>query len=412
MLLHLVVFIAGLLTILGPCILPIVPMVFARSDPSAARERVPMLVGLAVTFAVVASAATASATWVARANELGRWGALLLLGTVGLALVVPRAAVAVSRPFVRLGERLDRQAAGRLTRGRAVVVGAAIGLLWAPCAGPVLGLVVAAAVAQGGGLRTASLFFAYALGAATSLFMVLLGGGRLLARLKQSQTADRFVRPVLGVLTLAGVLVIASGLDRTLYARAGLTSTDGAEAALVQRLSSAAATNERRGSIGESLDDFARRRAGLALADEGVMPALDGATTWINSPPLNANALRGKVVMIDFWTFGCYNCLNALPHVKALEAKYRDRGFVVIGVHTPEFAREKIVDNVRREITRLGVVYPVVVDNDYQIWRAFHNEYWPAAYFVDKAGRIRYHHFGEGRYDEQDAVVAQLLSER
>lgn len=150
----------------------------------------------------------------------------------------------------------------------------------------------------------------------------------------------------------------------------------------------------------------------MVLADEGAMPPLDGATTWINSAPLDASALAGKVVMIDFWTFGCYNCLNALPHVKALEAKYRDRGFVVIGVHTPEFAREKIVDNVRREITRLGVVYPVVVDNDYQIWRAFHNEYWPAAYFVDKAGRIRYHHFGEGRYDEQDAVVAQLLSER
>ena len=115
--------------------------------------------------------------------------------------------------------------------------------------------------------------------------------------------------------------------------------------------------------------------------------------------------------MIDFWTYGCYNCLNALPHVKALYAKYKDRGFVVIGVHTPEFAHEKILENVQRAVTRLGVQYPVSVDNDYRIWSAFNNQYWPAAYFVDRTGHIRYHHFGEGKYEEQDAVVGELLSE-
>lgn len=218
------------------------------------------------------------------------------------------------------------------------------------------------------------------------------------------------MRPVLGTLTIAGVLVIASGWDRELYARGGLASTTSAEASLVRRLTPNAASAGQM-SVAESLDHVATTRRAMALADEGAMPPLDGATTGINSAPLDASALEGKVVMIDFWTFGCYNCLNALLHVKALEAKYRTQGFAVIGVHTPEFAHEKLLDNVRREVERLGVVYPVAVDNDYRIWRAFENQYWPAAYFIDKRGRIRYHHFGEGRYGEQDAVVQQLLAE-
>ena len=117
-------------------------------------------------------------------------------------------------------------------------------------------------------------------------------------------------------------------------------------------------------------------------------------------------------MLVDFWTFGCYNCLNALPHVKALYAKYKDRGFVVVGVHTPEFARERVVANVRSEVRRLDVRYPVVVDIESRIWRAFHNQYWPAAYYADATGKLRFHHFGEGRYEEQDRVVASLLAER
>ena len=144
---------------------------------------------------------------------------------------------------------------------------------------------------------------------------------------------------------------------------------------------------------------------------EGVLQPFTGATEWINSPPLTPEGLRGKVVLVDFWTFACYNCLNALPHVKKLEAKYRDKGLVVIGVHTPELPRERVLENVRREVKRLGVTYPVVVDNDYKIWNAYRNHYWPAAYYADATGKLRYHHFGEGRYDEQDRVVAKLLAE-
>jgi cytochrome c biogenesis protein CcdA/thiol-disulfide isomerase/thioredoxin len=410
-LLYPVVFVGGILTILGPCILPILPIVFARSDRSLRSDGAPMLAGLAVTFAIVATAATATASWVSRANEIGRWAAMVLLAGLGATLMFPAFAAAVSRPAVWLGRRLDASAVAS-PRVRPFIVGSAIGLVWAPCAGPILGLVVATAVAAGGGVSAAPLFLTYALGAAASLAVVLTAGGRLLAQIRRTQRADRWVRPALGALTLASVLVLGSGWDRALYARVG-DGASGAEAGLLRRITGSinGGAEARASVMGESIEEFVRKTTSPPLPDEGMMPDLAGAAAWINSAPLTREALRGKVVMVDFWTFGCYNCLNALPHVEALEAKYRDRGLVVIGVHTPEFAHEKILGNVRREVSRLGVVYPVAVDNDYRIWSAFDNQYWPAAYFIDRAGHVRYHHFGEGRYDEQDAVVARLLAE-
>jgi peptide-methionine (R)-S-oxide reductase len=156
---------------------------------------------------------------------------------------------------------------------------------------------------------------------------------------------------------------------------------------------------------------FTHRGAAPALTDEGAFPGFTGGDEWINSSPLTTSALHGKVVLVDFWTFECSNCLNALPHVKALEAKYRDKGLVVVGVHSPELADEKVPANVRDAVRRLGVVYPVVIDGHYHIWNAFHNEYWPAVYIIDANGRIRYHHFGEGSYDEQDQAIRTLLDE-
>jgi len=154
-----------------------------------------------------------------------------------------------------------------------------------------------------------------------------------------------------------------------------------------------------------------RSSSAAAHIIDNNFPGFPGGTQWINSEPLSVESLRGKVVLIDFWTFGCYNCLNALPHVKELEAKYRDRGLVVVGVHTPEFPYEKDAENVRAAVKRLGVIYPVVMDNDYRIWNAFGNQYWPAAYYVDRKGQIRFQYFGEGNYDGQERIVQQLLAE-
>src|SRR6185312_2649476 len=404
-------YLAGVLTIASPCILPVVPLVMARAGRPLQRDILPMLAGMAITFAAVASVATASAAWLVRASEGGRIGALVLLGVVGVSLVVPRVAAALAALPVRLGARLDRAAAGR---GPGVVgnglVGAAIALLWAPCAGPILGLVVALAAAGGPTVRSAALYLAFAAGAATSLAVVLAASGRLLERLRGAGAVDRWVRGALGAATLAVVLLLASGRDAAVFARAGV-STAPAEERLLAWLhpGDSASSPNVRAPIKAQAPPPPPPLPPLKV--EGTFPGFGGGGAWINSNPLTAESLKGKVVMVDFWTFLCYNCLNALPHVEALAAKYRDSGLVVVGVHTPEFPTEYDEANVRDNVKRLGVVYPVVMDNSYAVWRAFKNQYWPAAFFIDRTGKIRYHHFGEGAYELQDRVVSQLLSE-
>ncbi|MEO7501240.1 MAG: cytochrome c biogenesis protein CcdA [Gemmatimonadaceae bacterium] len=407
-----VAFLGGVLTILSPCILPIVPLVFSRADRSFAREIVPMLLGLAIVFAIVASVATASAAWIIQASVAGRYVAMAILAVVSLALLLPRFADAATRPFMKAGTRLDRDAATAPGVLGNVLVGSAVGLLWAPCAGPILGLVIASAALRGSSVSTVAMFAAFALGAATSLGVAIFAGGRALRQMKRYAGADRWVRRSLGAAALAGVFVIAMGWDRALFAQGGIAQTAGAEEVLIRKLSGAESGSLKPSTDqGKSLEEFAAEVVSEALPDEGAAPGFEGGGVWINSSPLDLATLRGKVVMVDFWTFACYNCLNALPHIKALEAKYRDRGFVVVGVHTPELPHEKVEANVREQVKALGIVYPVVTDNGYRIWNSFQNHYWPAAYFIDANGRIRYHHFGEGKYDEQDKVVAKLLAE-
>lgn len=408
-----IAFLGGVLTIVSPCILPVIPLVFSRTGRNVRRETLPMLAGLAAAFTAAALIATATARWLLVANEVGRYVALLLLALVGIALVSPRVAERLASPATRTGGAMLRPGETGASPLRNVVVGISIGLLWAPCAGPILGLIIAAA-ATSSVPRSGLLFLSFAIGAVMSLALVLSVGAGVLARLKRAGAADAAVRRVLGMATLATVVALAFGWDRVIFAKGGLVQTASAEEALVSRFAPSAV---RPTAAGMSLDDFAREEAARAApislgVSDGTLPSLAGGTEWINSAEITSESLRGKVVLIDFWTFECYNCVNALPHVKELYAKYKDRGFVVVGVHTPEFARERIPANVRREVKALGISYPVVIDNDHTIWNAFHNRYWPAAYYADATGAMRFYHFGEGHYDEQDRVVAKLLAER
>ena len=415
MLVLVLAFLGGVLTILSPCILPIVPLVFARAERSFSREILPMLLGLALAFTAAALIATATAHWLIVANVVGRDIALALFAVVGITLVSTRAAEWIARPVTRAGAALlgaRHEGAASAPLGN-VVIGMAIGLLWAPCAGPILGILIAAA-ATTSGPRAASLFLTFALGAAMSLAVVLSLGARLLARIKRAGATETAVRRVLGVATIVTVVAIFLGYDQLLFGQGGLVKTASAEEHLVSSL-----TPERvqPHPPGMSLDEFAAEEDALAAPIhldklDGDLPGFDGGTEWINSGALSPQALRGKVVLVDFWAFMCYNCLNALPHVKELYAKYKDRGFVVVGVHTPELGPERVPQSVRDAVKRLGIMFPVVIDNENRIWNAYHNQYWPAAYFADATGKLRFYNFGEGRYDEQDRVVAKLLAER
>jgi cytochrome c biogenesis protein CcdA/thiol-disulfide isomerase/thioredoxin len=404
MLIILLAYLGGILTILSPCILPVLPFVFARADRSFVRSTLPLLAGMAGTFAIVATLAAVGGGWAIRANAIGRWAALILLALFGIALVFPSISDRMTRPLVALGSRLtERQPGEKESVWSSAVLGVATGLLWAPCAGPILGIIFTAAALQGASAGTTLLLLAYALGAATSLALALLVGGRVFARMKKSLGASERIRQVLGVLVLIGVAAIALGLDTRVLSKLSSAQTASLESGLARKLGASQAMNEtsaRTGKMGE-----------LILPVEGVLPPLDGLGPWFNSPPLTREQLKGKVVVIDFWTYSCINCLRSLPYLKAWDAKYRKDGLVIIGVHAPEFAFERDPANVAKAIKDLGVTYPVALDNRYVLWSALKNNYWPAHYFVDAQGRVRFHHFGEGEYAMSERVIRQLLAE-
>jgi cytochrome c biogenesis protein CcdA/thiol-disulfide isomerase/thioredoxin len=405
-------YLGGVLTIVSPCILPVLPFVFARTGQPFMKSGLPLLAGMALTFALVASLAAVGGGWVVQVNQYGRWLALLFVALFGLTLLLPRLAERLTRPLVAAGSRLS-EAAGADSQprpGASFLIGVATGLLWAPCAGPILGLLLTGAALQGASIATTLLLLAYAAGAATSLAVALLLGGKVFAAMKRSIGAGEWVRRGLGAAMLAGVAAIALGLDTGILARFSTASTGGIEQALVGRLAGQSPSNGVAMMAAGGAMKVSAQAPG-ALPVEGNLPPLDGAVQWLNSPPLTAQALKGKVVLVDFWTYSCINCLRTLPYVKAWAEKYRDQGLVVIGVHAPEFAFERDVGNVTKAMKDLGINYPVAVDNDYRIWRAFNNEYWPAHYFADAQGRIRYHHFGEGEYAESERVIQQLLRE-
>lgn len=410
MLILFIAYLGGVLTILSPCILPVLPFVFARADRPFRSHGLPMLAGMALAFAVVATLAAVGGGWIVTLNEYGRYAAMGLLALFGATLLFPRVAERLSRPLVALGLRMSD--AGQASAFSPLWLGVGTGLLWAPCAGPILGLILTGAALNGASVGTSLLLLAYAAGACTSLAVALLSGGRLLSALKRTLPTGEWARRAAGAAVLAGVGAIALGLDTGWLARLSLGTTSTLEQALVDTLRKDAPQAQREDTGFMRVSDT--RPAPVPARDlrvEGRLPSLAGATGWINSAPLTPEALRGKVVLVDFWTYSCINCLRTLPYVRAWADKYKDAGLVVIGVHSPEFAFEKNPANVRRAVKDLGIGFPVALDNDFAVWRGFDNQAWPAFYFVDAQGRIRHHQFGENRYDKAEQVIQQLLAE-
>jgi cytochrome c biogenesis protein CcdA len=287
MALYAVAFIGGLLTIVSPCILPVLPFVFARADQPFRRSGLPLLLGMALTFVVVGSVATVAGDWIARANQIGRYVAMALFGVFGLALLFPTLADALARPAVVLGSRLERHTDARPSTAASIVLGISTGLLWTPCAGPILGLILTGAAVAGSSTKSAALLLAFAVGAACALAVALLAGSRMFQLLKRSLHVEAWIRRVLGVAVLAGVFGIAMGWDTGVLARISLTpgtGTTGLEQRLVDRVRPAPSMMMRAAAQA--------REEPLPL--EGVMPPLDGAIQWLNSPPLTREGFAEK----------------------------------------------------------------------------------------------------------------------
>lgn len=394
MLIILVAFLGGVLTIVSPCILPILPLVFARGAGSFRTHALPLLASMALAFAAVASLAAVGGAWVVTLNESARYAAMGLLALFGLALLMPAVGDWLSRPLVALGRRLTGAASTqpRIAPLLSIGLGIGTGLLWAPCAGPILGLLLTGAALNGANIQTSLLLFSFACGAAVALAAALWLGRGIAVGLRRFLPMATGMRRIAGAAVLAGVALPALGWNPALVPSASAPGAAQLEQRLVEQIRAEAS-------------------AKAPATPRGPLASLHSANGWLNSSPLGAGDLDGKIVLVDFWTYSCINCLRTLPYLKTWHEKYKDAGLQVIGVHSPEFAFEKSVSNVRRAVADLGIRYPVALDNAFGIWRSFRNQSWPAFYLLDGQGRLRYAVAGEHDYERTERMIRKLLEE-
>jgi cytochrome c biogenesis protein CcdA/thiol-disulfide isomerase/thioredoxin len=407
--------VAGFLAGISPCILPVLPVVLVAgatgTNPSAQRtaddappkagvaRSVAIVVGLALSFSVLILAGSEIISLLHLPQDSLQDAGIALLILVGLGYLIPPLGALLERPFARIR---TRQPSGR---GGGFVVGLALGLLYVPCAGPILAAITVVGATHRVGLTAVFVTAAFAVGTAIPLLAVALAGGQLSRRLSTLRRHAPQARLVGGAVMIAMAVAIAfnafQGLERDVPSYS--TALQGSATIRGQ-------LNDLTGVQATSLTKC--NPNATALVDCGPAPAFKGITAWLNTPggkPLTMPQLRGKVVLVDFWTYSCINCQRTLPHVEAWYRDYAKDGFVVVGVHTPEFAFEHVVSNVRTEAAAFGVRYPVAIDDNYDTWNAYDNEYWPADYLIDAQGVVRHVHFGEGDYSTTEQLIRELL---
>jgi cytochrome c biogenesis protein CcdA/thiol-disulfide isomerase/thioredoxin len=391
-------FVAGLITAVSPCVLPVLPILLAGGASGGRRKPLAIVAGLVVSFSIF----TLFAAWVldqlGLPKDLLRNVAIALLFVIAASLIIPQIGVLIERPF----QRLARAPTGDL--GGGFLLGLSLGLVFVPCAGPVLAAITVQAATLNFGWHTVLLTIAYALGAAVPMLVVATGGQRFLRPRAQK------LRAALGIVVALATLAIVFNLDTRLQ-----TWFSNYTNALQKPVEKSSVAKRELRKLTHSGGGVARAASvkpqTVALPDFGPAPDFVGIDGWINSRPLTMPELRGKVVLVDFWTYSCINCLRTLPHVEAWDRLYRKDGLVIVGVHTPEFAFEHVPSNVRAAVRRLGIHYPVALDNEYGTWTAYQNEYWPAKYLIDRTGHVRFAHFGEGEYDVTERNIRLLLGE-
>jgi len=400
---------AGAATALSPCVLPVLPVALAAGSTGGRRRPLGVAIGLAGAFALAAVLLTRALDAFGLPGDSVRALAIAVLAGFGIALVVPRLGEALEGRLSRLGRH--GVAAGRGDGFRSgLVLGASLGLVYAPCAGPILAAVVALDAAVSA--ERLALGLAYGIGAAIALLAVMTLGRSLTRRL--APYAGR-LQQGFGVVMVAVAVLLAAGADRDFQA----AIADDLPAVLVNPSGELEETGAVRRSLarvrGDAAPRAAERRAGEPLLDDdGPAPEFTGIARWLNVPDgrePSMRALRGSVVLVDFWTYSCINCLRTLSHLRSWDDRYRAAGLTIVGVHTPEFAFERRESNVRDAIAANRLRYPVALDNDYGTWNAWGNQYWPAKYLVDARGRVRYWHFGEGEYERTERAIRALLAE-
>ncbi len=403
-------FLAGIVTILSPCILPILPIVLSGSLAGGKKRPLGIITGFIFSFTFF----TLTLSAIVKATGLSADGlrtiAIVVIALFGLSMVTPKFQIWMEKLFSRLANLLPKGSNDTGFVG-GIFVGLSLGLLWAPCVGPILASVITLAATNTVNTLTILITLAYSIGTAIPMLGITYGGRSLLSRAPWLLANTNKIQKGFGILMLLTALAIYNNWDRTFqtyilttFPNYGVGLTKLEDNILVKNaLESLTDTPINDQSVGKPMND-------IMDAEIGNAPEIIPGGEWFNTKPLSMQSLRGKVVLIDFWTYTCINCIRTLPYLKNWHAKYKDSGLVILGVHTPEFEFEKLSTNVKEAIDDFGIEYAVVQDNDYATWQAYKNRYWPAKYLIDKNGKIRYTHFGEGDYDETEKKIQELLA--
>lgn len=407
-------FLAGVVTVLSPCIIPVLPAILSAGTGKGAYRPLGIVTGLVISFTFFTLALTAIVHATGISPNALRYTAIFIIAFFGVVMIFPSLSNWFSRStssISALGDRIQSQEQSISSGfGSGFILGLALGLVWTPCAGPILAAITTLVAIHAVNWSTVLLTLAYSIGAAIPMFLIAYGGNRALRSSRYLSRHAEGIRQIFGFLMILTAVAIATNLDFA-FQQLVLSYFPPVEVEDIpfvrKQLSQIRAPNEQ--SPIQAADETA---PGQTLPKIAPVPDFVGITHWLNSPPLTMASLKGKVVLVDFWTYSCINCIRTLPYIKKWYDTYKDKGFVVVGVHTPEFEFEKNTGNVADAIKRLDIRYPVAQDNDYKTWQAYYNMYWPADYLIDRNGIIREVHFGEGGYIETENSIRALLDER
>lgn len=407
-------FLAGVVTVLSPCILPILPIILTSTigGENIGKSRpLGVVAGFVFSFTFFTLFLSTIVNLSGIPADALRIFSIVVIAGFGVSLLVPQFQLLVERSFSRLAS-LTPNNQNRSGFGGGLLIGLSIGLLWTPCVGPILASVISLAITGTVTLDAFLITLAYSLGTAIPMLLIMLGGQNALRRVPWLVSNLGHIQKIFGVIMILTAIGIFFNLDRKFQTFVLNTFPQyGTGLTKIEDNSTVRDTLEEKSGNATQIEDVGKPMFDMLTSKGTKAPDLVPGGTWFNSDPLTLEELKGKVVVIDFWTYSCINCQRTLPYLIDWNERYKDKGLVIIGVHAPEFEFEKSEKNVFQAIEDFHITYPVVQDNDFATWRAYNNRYWPAKYFIDKEGFIRYHHFGEGAYDESERIIQELLKE-
>lgn len=410
-------FLAGIVTVLSPCVLPVLPALLAAGGGKGHLRPLGIICGLIFSFTFFTLTLTTMVYLTGVSPDFLRYIAIGLIAIFGLLMIFPA-----------LGEKFAEATSGIANLGQSVqekskwfgsgfwsgfILGIALGLVWTPCAGPILAAITTLVATSAVTWFTFLITLAYSLGAAVPMFLIIYGGKKIINSSKGLSKYAELIRKGFGVLMILGALAIAFQYDVKFqqiaiqYVPLINIENNSTVKIELEKLSNSNSSVSNKEFILPTEESLSKER--VSLPKIAVVPELVGITGWVNTGPFTLQQLRGKVILIDFWTYSCINCIRTFPYLKDWYAKYKDKGFVIVGVHTPEFEFEKNINNVKDAVQRFGLQYPIALDNDFKTWQNFNNRFWPAHYLIDQEGIVRSFHFGEGAYKETENDIRNLL---